>query len=97
MFNGHPLEDRFAGAAAGSFDAVEHPGSYLLPADRVAELCRGNGLAFVQMALPSGDAARGEKDIACLPGRETEFRRGVESGSTMPEPSGAASSTSCPG
>ena len=80
MFTEHALEDRFAAAAACGFSDVEHPGPYAIPAERVAVLLREHGLRFVQMALPAGDPARGEKGIACLPGREAEFRDGVAAG-----------------
>ncbi|WP_062226473.1 hydroxypyruvate isomerase family protein [Aureimonas frigidaquae] len=80
MFTEHALEDRFAAAAACGFRDVEHPGPYSIAAERIAGLCREHGLNFVQMALPAGDPARGEKGIACLPGREAEFREGVATG-----------------
>ena len=80
MFTEHALEDRFAAAAACGFSDVEHPSPYAIPAERVADLCREHYLRFVQMALPAGDPARGEKGIACLPGREAEFRDGVAAG-----------------
>ena len=80
MFTEYPLEDRFAAARAAGFDFVEHPGTYALRAARVAELCQENNLSFVQMALPSGNPAHGEKGIACLPGREDDFRTSVETG-----------------
>lgn len=80
MFTEHALEDRFAAAAACGFRDVEHPGPYAIPADRVADLLREHGLRFVQMALRAGDPARGEKGIACLPGREAEFRDSVAAG-----------------
>lgn len=80
MFTEHPLEGRFAAAAAAGFREVEHPTPYGLAASRVRELCDQHGLSFVQMALPAGDTARGEKGIGCLPGREQEFRQSVETG-----------------
>lgn len=80
MFTELPLEARFAAAAAAGFREVEHPGPYGLTAERVRALCDQHNLSFVQMALPAGDAARGEKGIACLIGREQEFRQSVETG-----------------
>ncbi|WP_182084373.1 TIM barrel protein [Aureimonas sp. ME7] len=80
LFTELPLEDRFAAAARAGFAAVEHSNPYSLPAGRVLELCRGHGLEFLQLALPGGDAARGDKGLAGVPGREEEFRDGVEAG-----------------
>ncbi|MCB4767272.1 TIM barrel protein [Ancylobacter sp. Lp-2] len=80
MFTEYPLEERFAAAARAGFTHVEHPGPYALPAARVRELCAEHALTFVQMALPAGDPARGEKGLAALPGREEEFRASVSAG-----------------
>lgn len=80
LFNEMPLERRFEAARAAGFTAVEHPSPYSIPARRVARLCRDNGLTFVQMALPAGEPERGEKGLACLPGREREFRESVKVG-----------------
>jgi hydroxypyruvate isomerase len=44
----------------------------------VAEAARRAGLQVVLHNLPAGDTAAGERGIACLPGREAEFRAGVE-------------------
>ncbi|HEX2552252.1 MAG TPA: TIM barrel protein [Microvirga sp.] len=73
MFNEHPLEQRFAAAAAAGFSAVEHPSPYPVPAATLRRILADCGLTFVQMALPAGDPGRGEKGIAGLPGREAEF------------------------
>jgi len=80
LFANLPLEERFAAAANAGFSDVEHPAPYALAATQVQELCAANGLTFVQMALPAGDTARGEKGLACLPGREREFRESVAQG-----------------
>jgi hydroxypyruvate isomerase len=44
----------------------------------IAELLEANGLAMVLFNLPMGDREAGDFGIACLPGREHEFREGVE-------------------
>lgn len=80
LFDDLPLEERFAAAARAGFSFVEHPGPYALPASRVRELCAENGLTLVQIALPAGDPARGEKGLAGLSGREAEFRDSVKVG-----------------
>ncbi|KLK90874.1 hydroxypyruvate isomerase [Microvirga vignae] len=80
LFTELPLEKRFAAAREAGFAEVEHPSPYGLPAERVRSLCEEHGLAFAQLALPAGDASRGEKGIACLPGRELEFEASVTMG-----------------
>lgn len=78
LFTDRPLEARPAAAAAAGFTGIEHPGPYALPARRLAALLADQGLSFVQLAIPSGDAGKGEKGLAALPGREREFRDGLE-------------------
>ncbi|MBS7543297.1 TIM barrel protein [Ancylobacter oerskovii] len=80
MFNEYALEERFAAAARAGFGHVEHPGPYALPAARVRDICAEHGLTFVQMALPAGNPAHGEKGLAALPGRQEDFRAGVPVG-----------------
>lgn len=70
--------DRFAAARAAGFRAVEYQFPYAWPAAQVAEAARAARLQVVLHNLPAGDMAKGERGIACLPGREAEFRDGVE-------------------
>ena len=78
MYTEHPFLDRFEAAARDGFSAVE----YLFPyeheagllAARLAEL----GLRQVLFNAPPGDWACGERGLAALPGREAEFRAGIE-------------------
>ncbi|NHZ45908.1 TIM barrel protein, partial [Nitratidesulfovibrio liaohensis] len=78
LFTELPFTERFAAARAAGFDTVE----YLFPYDHVPEalaaLLRDNGLSQVLFNLPAGDWAAGERGIAALPGREAEFRAGVD-------------------
>lgn len=80
MFNEVAFPQRFAAAAAAGFKAVE----FLFPYDHtpaeVAALLQENQLQNVLFNLPPGDWAAGERGIACLPGREEEFRAGVARG-----------------
>lgn len=80
MFTEYTLEERFAAAARAGFSHIEHPGPYALPATQVRDLCTEHKLTFVQMALPVGDAARGEKGLAALSGRQADFRASVATG-----------------
>lgn len=70
--------ERFAAAAAAGFKAVEYQFPYQWKAEDIAERVRAAGLQVVLHNLPAGDLARGERGIAALPGREREFREGVE-------------------
>jgi hydroxypyruvate isomerase len=73
MFNEHELADRFTAAADAGFRAVEHPSPYAIPARELKARLADLGLIFVQMALPAGNTERGEKGVACLPGRQQDF------------------------
>ena len=70
--------DRFAAAARAGFRFVEYQLPYAWPSDAVAERARAAGVQVVLHNLPAGDAAKGERGIACLPERRNEFREGVE-------------------
>lgn len=70
--------DRFAAARAAGFRYVEYQFPYSVPAEAIARSAREAGVDVVLHNLPAGDAAKGERGIACLPGREAEFRDGVE-------------------
>jgi hydroxypyruvate isomerase len=70
--------DRFEAAARAGFRAVEVQLPYDWPPEAIAERLRRHGLELVLHNLPAGDWAKGERGIACDPGREAEFREGVE-------------------
>jgi len=70
--------DRFEAAASDGFRGVEYRGPYDYPAEAILERLRTNDLTQVQFNLPAGDWAGGERGIACLPGRQDEFREGLE-------------------
>src|SRR5437763_3803686 len=70
--------ERFAAARAAGFRYVEYQFPYAWPAQELARAARDAAVPVVLHNLPAGDMARGERGIACLPGREREFRDGVE-------------------
>jgi hydroxypyruvate isomerase len=78
LFTERPFLERFAAAAAAGFRYVEYQFPYAWPAKAVAEAARRAGVQVVLHNLPAGDSSRGERGIACLPGREREFRDGLE-------------------
>lgn len=70
--------DRFAAAAACGFKAVEYLSPYEHPPEIIGEQLSRHGLEQALFNMPPGDWAAGERGIAALPGREQEFRDGVE-------------------
>src|ERR1022692_5106706 len=78
LYPEHPFLDRFAAAARDGFKAVEYLFPYAFDAKEIAVRLRDNGLQQVLFNAPPGDWDRGERGLACLPGREDEFRRGFE-------------------
>jgi hydroxypyruvate isomerase len=78
MLHEHAFLDRFAAAADLGFAAVDIQFPYDHPPEAVARRARAAGLEVVLINLPAGDRAAGELGIAALPGREAEFRAGIE-------------------
>ena len=78
LFVERDFPERFAAARAAGFRYVEYQFPYAFAADELAAAAREAGVEVVLHNLPAGDFARGERGIACLPGREREFRDGVE-------------------
>ncbi len=78
MFNETPFRERFARAAKAGFRAVEFQFPYEhKPADVAAWLTQ-SGLQCVLFNMPPGDWAAGDRGLACIPGREKEFRDSVD-------------------
>ncbi|MGA0611918.1 2-oxo-tetronate isomerase [Caldimonas sp. KR1-144] len=77
LYNEHAFLDRFAAAAADGFHAVEYLFPYAFEADVLAARLREHGLEQVLFNAPPGDWDSGERGLACLPGREAEFRAGI--------------------
>ncbi|MDM0081368.1 MULTISPECIES: 2-oxo-tetronate isomerase [Variovorax] len=69
--------DRFEAAAKDGFAAVEYLFPYAYEARELASRLAANGLKQVLFNGPPGDWERGERGLACLPGREAEFRDGI--------------------
>jgi len=79
MFNEVEFMDRFERASKAGFKAVEYMFPYEWPKEQLAGQLESHELKQVLFNLPAGDWAAGERGIACIPGREGEFRDGVES------------------
>jgi hydroxypyruvate isomerase len=78
LYPEHAFLDRFEAAARDGFRAVEYLFPYEHDAKELATRLRDNGLQQVLFNGPPGDWANGERGIASLPGREAEFRAGIE-------------------
>lgn len=78
LFTELPFLDRFDAACRAGFTGVEYLFPYEFHADGLLSRLRRFGLRQVLHNLPAGDWAAGERGIACLPGREQEFRDGVD-------------------
>jgi hydroxypyruvate isomerase len=76
MYAEHPFLERFGAAAADGFTAVEYLFPYGQPHAELASRLAEHGLRQVLFNAPPGQFEAGERGIACLPGREHEFKRG---------------------
>ena len=77
MFTEHAFADRFAAASKAGFKGVEYLFPYVLPKADIAERLVANKLTQVLFNLPAGNWDKGERGIACHPGRVNEFKGGV--------------------
>jgi len=72
-----PFLDRFQAAAQDGFKAVEYLFPYAFESHEIATRLKAHGLQQVLFNAPPGDWDAGERGLACLPGREAEFRTGI--------------------
>lgn len=77
LFTEYDFLDRFEAAAANGFDSVEFMFPYDYPAKQLRELMDSHNIQHTLHNLPAGNWAAGERGVACIPGREDEFRQGV--------------------
>ncbi|HYP71190.1 MAG TPA: 2-oxo-tetronate isomerase [Variovorax sp.] len=70
--------DRFEAAARDGFTAVEYLFPYAYAPRELKARLEANGLQQVLFNAPPGNWDRGERGLACLSGRESEFREGVK-------------------
>ena len=77
LFTECELPERFAAAANAGFAAVEIQFPYDHPPDQLARAREAAGVEVALFNIPAGDMPAGERGIACLPGREAEFRAGL--------------------
>lgn len=78
LFLEYDFLERFDRAAAAGFKAVEFMFPYGYSVAVLQEKLKSNGLEHTLHNLPAGEWEKGERGIACIPGREEEFRSGVQ-------------------
>jgi len=78
LFNEYDFMDKFEAAAKAGFKGVEYLFPYDFAAADIAEKLAQHKLQQVLFNLPAGDWAAGERGIAALPDRVSEFREGVD-------------------
>ncbi|MDX1718312.1 MAG: TIM barrel protein [Anderseniella sp.] len=78
MFTENDFPDRFGAAAGCGFEAVEYLFPYDWPVELVDARLREFGLLQALFNLPPGNWDAGERGLACLPGREDEFGKSIE-------------------
>lgn len=76
LYTEHDFVDRFAAAARDGFAAVEFLFPYAWAPATLRRQLDTHGLTQALFNAPPGDWNAGERGLACLPGREAEFRRG---------------------
>ncbi len=80
LFTEYPLEDRFRAAKDAGFAAIEHPSPYRFGTSRFRILAQEVDLPCAQIAAPAGDPKENEKGLACLAGRQDDFKASIKIG-----------------
>lgn len=78
LYPQHDFLARFGAAASDGFEAVEYLFPYDFKAAEIKLRLEDFGLTQALFNAPPGDWANGERGIASLPGRESEFRSGFQ-------------------
>ena len=73
-----PFLQRFGAAAAHGFKAVEILFPYEAPAAAIAAELKQHKLTQALFNLPAGDASKGGRGVAALPGCEAEFSAALD-------------------
>jgi hydroxypyruvate isomerase len=78
LYPQHDFLARFGAAAGDGFEAVEYLFPYDFTAAEIKLRLEDFGLTQALFNAPPGDWGKGERGIASLPGRESEFRSGFQ-------------------
>jgi len=73
LFQDRPFLDRFAAAADAGFKAVEYLFPYDHPVEQIRSRLDDNGLTQALFNMAPGNWDAGERGLAAIPGRETDF------------------------
>ena len=77
MFNEFDFMERFKQAHLHGFKGVEILFPYAYPQDEVGDTLSKNNLELVLFNMPPGDFEAGDRGLACLPDRISEFKDNV--------------------
>jgi len=78
LFSELPFLERFDAAAEMGFQAVEYPYPYQVPLVESQKHLDTNDLQVAFITAPVGDWQNGERGMAAIPGRESEFNASIE-------------------
>jgi len=78
LYPQHDFLARFSAAASDGFEAVEYLFPYDFTPAEIKLRLEDFGLTQALFNAPPGDWGKGERGIASLPGRESEFRSGFQ-------------------
>lgn len=78
LFNEVPFLDRFGAAAECGFQGVEFLFPYEHSADAIGEKLCEHKLELALFNMPPGNFGGGDRGLACIPGREAEFRAALD-------------------
>jgi hydroxypyruvate isomerase len=88
MFNEWTFLDRFAAAAGAGFSAVEYLFPYAYPPEAIADRLQSHGLRQALFNMPPGNWDAGERGLAALPDRASEFETSVATALTYAKATG---------
>ena len=74
MFPDLPVAERFAAARAIGFQAVEYLFPYGESPGEIRQRLRETKIRMILLNTPLGDASRGERGLAAVPGRQADFK-----------------------
>ena len=85
LFTDRPFMERFVAAKNAGFDSVEYLFPYDYPAEQIKEILNDSGLEQALFNTFAGDWDAGERGLAALVGRESEFKASIEQAASYAE------------
>src|SRR5438270_11921376 len=89
LFEEYAFLDRFDAAAECGFDAVEVLFPYDHPAEAIAGRVARNNLTMALINAPPGNTSAGERGMAALPDRTSDFQDSIALAAHYAEAAGA--------